>query len=183
MRFSGLDPVMDEEPLSKTRRKRQVEELQVLGERLVGLGSERLAQLDLPGDLREAVQEARRLRSHGALRRQLQYIGRLMRGVDPEPIVARLAAWEGNSREHNAWLHRLERLRERLLADDQAVAELAQDCPGADLQRLRSLARAARKEAAQGKPPRSYRALFDALKECIPPPGAAGAANDDEESR
>lgn len=171
---------MDEEPLSKTRRKRQVEELQALGERLVGLSGERLAQMNLPEDLREAVQEARRIRSHGALRRQLQYIGRLMRGVEPGPILARLEAWEGNSREHNAWLHRLERLRERLVADDQAVAELARECPGADLQRFRSLARAARKEAAQGKAPRSFRALFDALKEAIPPPGAAGATPADE---
>ncbi|HSD59915.1 MAG TPA: ribosome biogenesis factor YjgA, partial [Burkholderiales bacterium] len=110
---------MSDEPLSKTRRKRQVEELQALGERLVQLSGERLTQVSLPEELRDAVQEARRIRSHGALRRQLQYIGRLMRAVDPGPILARLEAWEGNSREHKAWLHRLERLRERLVADDQ----------------------------------------------------------------
>jgi ribosome-associated protein len=172
---------MDETTLSKTRRKRQMEALQSLGERLVRLNGERLAQMDLPEPLREAVEEARRMHAHGARRRQLQYIGRLMRSVDPGPIRARLEAWDGTSREHAAWLHRLERLREGLVADDQAVAELARECPGSDLQRLRSLARAARREAAEGRPPRSFRALFDALKEMIPPPGAAAAANPDEE--
>lgn len=172
---------MDEVTPSKTQRKRQMEALQDLGERLVALSGERLAQMDLPDALRAAVEEARRIRSHGALRRQLQYIGKLMRGVDPEPIRARLAAWDGTSREHAAWLHRLERLREGLVADDRWADELAREFPGADLQRLRSLARNARKDAAEGRPPRNFRALFDALKEIIPPPGAAGAASADEE--
>jgi ribosome-associated protein len=166
---------MDEPDVSKTQRKRQMEALQSLGARLVALNEERLARMDLPEALRDAVEEARRLRSRGALRRQLQYIGRLMRGVDPEPIRARLASWEGNTREHSAWLHRLERLRERLMENDLALEELVREHPGADLQRLRSLARGARREAAAGKPPRSFRALFDALKELIPPPGAASA--------
>lgn len=173
---------MDDEIPSKTRRKREMEALQDLGERLVELNGERLARMDLPDALRSAVEEARRIRSHGALRRQMQYIGKLMRGVDPEPIRARLAAWDGSSREHAAWLHRLERLREGLVADDRAADELAREFPGADLQRLRSLARNTRKEAAEGRPPRSFRGLFDALKEIIPPPGAAGAASADEES-
>ncbi|HET9700526.1 MAG TPA: ribosome biogenesis factor YjgA [Burkholderiales bacterium] len=172
---------MDEQTPSKTQRKRQMEALQDLGERLVALNKERLAQMDLPDSLRAAVEEARRIRSHGALRRQMQYIGKLMRSVDAEPIRARFAAWDGNSREHAAWLHRLERLREGLVADERAADEVAREFAGADLQRLRSLARSARKEAAEGRPPRSYRALFDALKEIIPPPGAAGAACAEEE--
>lgn len=172
---------MDEETPSKTQRKRQMEALQDLGERLVALNKERLAQMDLPDSLRAAVEEARRIRSHGALRRQMQYIGKLMRSVDPEPIRACFAAWDGSSREHAAWLHRLERLREGLLADERAAEEVAREFTGADLQRLRSLARSARKEAAEGRPPRSFRALFDALKEIIPPPGAAGAASAEEE--
>jgi ribosome-associated protein len=147
----------------------------------VALNGERLAQMDLPDALRSAVEEARRIRSHGALRRQMQYIGKLMRSVDPEPIRARLAAWDGSSREHTAWLHRLERLREGLVADDRAADELAREYPGADLQRLRSLSRNARKDAAEGRPPRNFRALFDALKEIIPPPGAAGAASADKD--
>jgi ribosome-associated protein len=172
---------MEEEIPSKIRRKRRMEALQDLGERLVTLNGERLAQMDLPEALRSAVEEARRIRSHGALRRQLQYIGKLMRGVDPEPIRSRLAAWDGTSREHAAWLHRLERLREGLVADERAADELAREFPGADLQRLRSLARNARREAAESRPPRNFRALFDALKEIIPPPGTAGAASAEEE--
>jgi ribosome-associated protein len=145
--------------------------LQHLGEALVALNGERLAALDLPESLREAVDQARRLKGFEERRRQMQYIGRLMRDVDPMPIRARLDAWEGNSRLHAAWLHDLERWRERLLADDDAVTELARTCPGVDLQHLRNLVRNARAESASGKPPRHYRALFRVLKELLPEPG------------
>lgn len=162
---------MSDEAISKTRRKQAMHALQDLGEALVGLSPERFAALDLSEPLREAVHDAKRLKGFEARRRQLQYIGRLMREVDPEPIRARLAAWEGNSRAHAAWLHDLERWRERLLADVEALTELARTCPGADLQRLRTLVRNARAEAEAGKPRRQYRALFRALKELMPEPG------------
>lgn len=167
---------MADEVISKTRRKQAMHALQDLGAELVALSSERLASLELPEALREAVDEARRIKGFEARRRQLQYIGRLMREVDPAPIRARITAWEGNSRLHAAWLHDLERWRERLLADIEALSELARTCPQADLQHLRSLVRNARAEAAAGKPPRHYRALFQALKELMPEPGPDAAA-------
>jgi ribosome-associated protein len=167
---------MADEAISKTQRKRAMHALQDLGEALVGLSPERRAALDLPEPLREAVDEAKRLKSFEARRRQLQYIGRLMRDVDPEPIRARIDAWEGNSRLHAAWLHDLERWRDRLLADADALTEVAQACPGADLQHLRTLVRNARADADAGKPPRHYRALFQALKELMPEPGCDEAA-------
>lgn len=152
------------EPLSKTRRKQQMQELQDLGEELAGLSAERLKKIDIPEHLREALREAQRITSHGAQRRQLQYIGKLMRDTDPEPIRAALAAIKGESAVEVARMHRIERLRTRLLEDEKTLSEIADTYPGADLQHLRALRRSAVKEQEQQKPPRSYRALFQELK-------------------
>jgi ribosome-associated protein len=157
-----------EERVSKTRLKREMHARQDVGEALVALPETRLAELDLPERLREAVLEARRISKFGALRRQLQYIGRLMRDVDSAAIEARLAAWRGESRQASAHLHLLERWRERLLADDQALGELLAAHPEADLQHLRTLVRNARREQALDRPPASSRELFQALKTLIP---------------
>ena len=89
----------DEAPVSKSQRKREMLALQDLGQELVDLGAQQLAQLDLPGPLLEAVLAAKRIpkSKFGGLRRQMQYIGRLMREVDAAPIRARLDAWHGVS--------------------------------------------------------------------------------------
>ena len=153
---------------SKSQRKRESTALQDLGEALVALPADQLEAVALPDALREAVLEARRISKFGALRRQLQYVGRLMREVDPAPIRASLDALSGHSRAHTAWLHRLERLRGRLVDADEGWDELA--AAHADLQRLRQLARNARHERDQGRPPRAFRELFQALRELIPEP-------------
>src|SRR5688572_18221589 len=106
---------MDE--LSKTKRKRAMLDLQDLGEELTGLNHEQLDELALPELLLEAILEARRLNKFGARRRQLQYIGRLMREVDAQPIREKLDTLRGSSRAHAAWLHKVERWRDRLLTD------------------------------------------------------------------
>jgi len=155
---------MTEETVSKTRRKQEMHALQKLGAELVALADSQLDAMDLPGDLLRAVQEARRIRSHEARRRQLQYIGRLMREVDPEPIRARLAVLRGDSAQAVAHHRRLEALRTRLMEDDSALTEYASTHPAADLQALRALLRNARREAKEGKPPRAYRELFRFLK-------------------
>lgn len=85
---------------SRSARKRAAEHLQKLGVRLVGLRAEQLRALDLPEELLEALQEARRLRGQSALARQHQYIGRLMRGVDPAPIERALALAAGGAGAH-----------------------------------------------------------------------------------
>lgn len=134
--------------------------LQALGARLVGVAADRLAEMDLPEHLREAVIEAQRISSREARRRQLQYIGRLMREVDPAPIRAKFEEWEGRSAAHTA-LHRLaETWRERLLAEEDALAAFARAVPAADLGALGALVREARRERAAGQPPRRYRELF-----------------------
>ncbi len=153
-----------DELVSKTRRKREMLELQSLGAALVALPESQLDAMSLGAKLHEAVLEAKRIRSHEARRRQLQYIGRLMREVDPEPIRTRLAATVGTSAQAAAQHRRIEGWRERLLADDEALTRFAADHPAADLQALRALIRNARREQKEGRPPRAFRELFRLLK-------------------
>ncbi|ARO86375.1 DUF615 domain-containing protein [Nitrosospira lacus] len=153
---------------SKTRRKQEMHALQDIGEQLVLLDVKRLTELALPEALTDAILEARRIHKHEARRRQMQYIGKLMRDVDAVPILEKFNVWNGATVQHTVRLHLLERWRDRLLADEQAFAELARNYPHADLQHLRALARNAPKEKLANKPPRSFRALFQELQKIIP---------------
>ena len=139
-------------------------ELQALGVSLVELAEAQLDLLELPEELHAAVREAKRTRSHEGRRRQLQYIGRLMRDVDPLAIRARLDAIAGQSAVAAAARRRLEALRERLIGDDGALTDYVASHAGADLQALRTLIRNARREQQEGRPPRAYRELFRLLK-------------------
>jgi ribosome-associated protein len=107
---------VDQEIVSKTRRKREIHKLQTLNTALTRLSESQLESIELPEELREALLEAKRITSHEAKRRQMQYVGRLMRGLDPEPIRARLGEIEGSSARATAHHRRLESWRERLLA-------------------------------------------------------------------
>ncbi len=169
------------EEVSRSQRKREVEALQEIGERLITLNASQLGQLDLPDNLRDAVKEAKRLSANGAIRRQKQYIGKLMRNVDPAPIVAKFAEWDGTSREQAAKFHQLERWRDKLLADDKAISDLVLAHPRADVQRLRTLIRNAHKEQAAGRPPKSSRELFKELRQLILEDAAPAAGVEDEE--
>lgn len=171
---------------SKSQKKREMAALQDIGTELVELGRDQLKKIALPEDLREAVRDAQRFTQHEARRRQLQYIGRLMRDIDPAPIRAALDEIKGISAAATARQHALERLRTRLLEDEAALGDIARTHPGADLQRLRQLRRNALKEQQLNKPPRAYRELFRVLRELKspteePPHDAddAGVADDD----
>jgi len=153
---------MQDEIVSKTKRKREMHELQALGVALVELSESQLGFLQ--EELRRAVLEAKRISAHEGRRRQMQYIGRLMRDIDPAPIRARLEEINGGSAQANARHKRLEALRGRLMADDAALTQFAATHPSADLQALRALIRNSRKEQKEGKPPRAYRELFRLLK-------------------
>lgn len=173
---SQADPTPADEPRfegpSKTRRKKDMHALQDLGEQLVALSTERLARLDLPEALVDAVREAQRMTKHDeGRRRQMQYVGKLMRGVDPAPIQAALEAFAGTSKEEVARQHRIERLRLELLEDEAVIARIASTWPGADLQHLRALRRNALKEKEHNKPPRAFRELFKVLRELDAGPG------------
>jgi len=157
---------VQDEIVSKTRRKREMHELQVLGVALVGLPETQLRSMALADDLLEAVLEAKRIKSHEARRRQMQYIGRLMRDIDPGAIRSRLGEIEGSSAQASAAHRRLETLRERLLNDDAALTGFAAEHPGADLQALRSLIRNSRKQLQEGNRTRAYRELFRFIRLC-----------------
>ncbi len=149
--------------ISKTRRKRQMTELQQVGAALVELSDEQLARIDLPDGLREAVRDARRFTKHEALRRQIQYIGRLMRDLDAGPIAEQLAALHAPSRRQTALLHVAERWRRDLLDDPAALERFVREFPATDSRRLEALVAGAREEKRVGRPPRQFRELFHVL--------------------
>lgn len=157
---------MDDGVVSKTKRKQEMTALQSLGAKLVDLPESQIAELPMEENLREAVLEAKRITSHEAKRRQMQYIGRLMREIDPAPLRERLEAMTGHSAQAAAQHRRLEAWRERLLAGDEALTAFAAEHPGADLQALRTLIRNTRKEQKEARPPRAFRELFRLIKEC-----------------
>ena len=166
---------MDEhEQPSKSQRKRDMQALQKIGAQLVELNADQLAQIELPEFLLEAILAAQRIRDFEGRRRQMQYIGKLMREVDPAPICAKLDQWHGVARAHTASQHLAERWRERLLDEDDALALFANEYPGSDLQRLRSLVASVKRDQAAGKPPKNYRELFRAVRDIIGKSSATG---------
>ncbi len=178
-------PASAPEGPSKTRLKQQSHDLQALGLAVSELSDQRLARLELPEGLRDAIEQYRRTRSHEGRRRQLQYVGKLMRNVAAEPLREAVAASKLGSTRDTLVLHETERWRDALLADDEALtrwlAEHADAQNNADAQRLRSLVRAARRDAAlpiERRNPRSTRELFQLLR---PQVAAAVAAQLDTE--
>lgn len=158
------DELSGEKP-SKSAVKRAMTELQDLGAELVELSRDQLKKIDLPEDLLSAVRDAQRITQHEAHRRQMQYIGKLMRSIDAGPIRAAIDDIKGISAAATARMHALERLRTRFLEDEKVIAEIAAAHPGADLQHLRQLRRNTLKEQELGKPPRAFRELFRVLRE------------------
>jgi ribosome-associated protein len=146
--------------VSKTQRKKDSEALQQLGEALIGLPATELERLGLPDRLREAVMLAGRLTSHGGLRRQRQYIGRLMRDVDPAPVRAYLEQRQAIERAAQHRFRRAERWRDRLLGDDEAVLAVCAAATGAEIERLRDLRRTARHAHSDLQRTTARRALF-----------------------
>jgi ribosome-associated protein len=162
------DPPEEEVQPSRTKRKLDDQALQDLGEALVAVTEGKLAELDLPERLHDAIMHARGISKFGALRRQMQYIGRLMREEgDAETIRARLDAWNGVSVEETARLHLIERWRLKLLDDDKALDALIAEYPRADIQKLRTLIRNTKREKEAEKPPKSFRELFQMLRETL----------------
>ena len=169
----ATEPVNEQERPSKSQRKREMAALQEIGAQLVALNAEQLAQIELPEQLHDAVIEAQRIRDFEGRRRQLQYIGKLMRDVDPAPIRARLEQWRGAAREHTTLQRLAERWRERLLAGDGALAMFAAEYPGSDLQHLRALIASVKRDRVNGKPPKNYRELFRAVRAIVAKTSAA----------
>src|SRR5258705_7495935 len=157
----------DDDFISKTRRKRQMRDLQDVGAALVELSEEQLVRLRLPEMLFDAVLACKTITKHEARRRQMQYIGRIMRGIDSEPIAAQLRALEAPSKRETALLHLAEKWRQEFLADEAAIARFAREFPEADLDHLRNLVRGAQEEKRASKPPKKFRELFHAWNTLI----------------
>jgi ribosome-associated protein len=160
----AIDPDADV-PISKTKLKAEADAAQDIGKKLIALSKDRLIKLDLPEALFDAVLEAKRLTANGAVRRQLQYLGRLMRDIDSAPIVEQLQAWEGKNTQENAYFHGLERWRTRLLTQPESISEYLNTYPQADSQQIRTLIRNAQREEAAQKPPKSSRELFKLIRD------------------
>lgn len=166
------------DPLSKSQRKRDMDALQNIGEELTQLSAQQLAGIDLPESLRDAVMEARAMKRNEARRRQMQYVGKLMRQVDPAPIREKLDGFLSISAAHTAQLHHIERWRERLIDDPASASEFIAAYPAADSQQLRTLIRNIADERARGKPPKHFRALFQMIRGLVEAGGRTGTAND-----
>ncbi len=150
---------------SKTKQKQAMHELRDLGAELVELSAGQLKRINLPENIYEAVRDCQKITAHGARRRQIQYLGKLMRTTDEEPIRAGLALIRGESSAETARLHRLERFRARFIEDEAFLTEIAAVWPQIDLQHMRQLRRNTLKEQEAGKPPKSFRAIFQVLQE------------------
>lgn len=176
---------------SKTRRKQASHDLQDLGEALMELPAAKLAKLDMPDSLREAIEALKHVRSHEGRRRHLQYVGKLMRQVDPEPLREAVAAQRLPSAKETLALHEAERWRLRLVEDDNALTVWLREHPEGDAQALRSLIRAARKDrsealtgahaGAEPRKSRAWRELFQIVKASLAG-DAAGAPDEDDDA-
>ena len=165
-----------EEPddfISKTRRKKDARKLQDVGAALVELSREQLARIDMPESLREAVTACQSITKHEARRRQMQYIGKIMRNIDAGPIAEQLAALEAPSKKQTALFHVAEKWRDDLLADPQAMERFAREFPHANAKRVQALLEAARAERAEKRAPKHVRELFHAVNAVVQEAGKA----------
>ena len=152
---------------SKTQLKQKAHELQALGVSVAALSDDRLSGLDISDALRHAIEVWRKTKSFEGKRRQMQYVGKLMRGADEAALREAVAAATIGSARATLALHQTERWRDELIADDEAMTRWQTEHPQTDTQQLRSLVRAARREAAQPpdkRNPRTARELFQFIR-------------------
>ncbi len=166
--FQSSEFEQEYERPSKSELKRQMNELQKLGEALVAEPRDRVKRVPMPEDVREAILACQLITNHEGRRRQMQFVGKKMRTLDEEEVAViqrTIDSWKGMSKADTAALHALERRREKLLSDDKALTVLLEEHPELDVQHLRALIRNARKEQAENKPPKAYREIFQILKD------------------
>jgi len=148
--------------------KEQAHALQTLGVAVAALSQNRLDSIDMPDGLRSAIHEFRRTKSHEGRRRQMQYVGKMMRQADEDALREAVAAATLGSAKETLALHETERWRNELVASDEAMTRWMATYPQTDTQQLRSLVRAARRDAAtlapEARQPKSFRELFQLIK-------------------
>lgn len=159
----------DSDFISKSQKKRDMHELQAVGEQLIALSPDSLKRIELPENLLSAVLQAKDIpvSKHTARKRQRQYVGRLMRDVDVAPIIEQLNALKAPSRKQTALLHLAEQWRERLLRDDDGFDAFISEFPHAASLKIRESIAAARDESARDKPPKNFRELYHVIHALI----------------
>jgi ribosome-associated protein len=158
----------EEQRLSKSARKREAAALQELGVKLSALPDQEIKALDLPDPLFVALRDLRRLPSHGAQIRQRQYIGKLMRDIDPEPVLAKLAERKQRHDLEIRHFQQIERWRDRLLSEPASgLDELLREYPKADRATLARLLDKAEKERLEQRSPVGAREVFAFLRELL----------------
>jgi ribosome-associated protein len=153
---------------SKSQLKREMTGLQKLGQELVDQPRDRVKRVPMPEDVRDAILECQTIKDHEGRRRQIQFVGKKMRTLDEAEVALiqkTIDSWKGASKSETAAMHALEKRREKLLGDGNALTELMAENPELDVQHLRTLIRNARKEQAESKPPKAYREIFQILKQ------------------
>lgn len=150
---------------SKTQRKQEMQALQELGEKIIALSAAQRARLPLSEDMLAAVEETSRIRSHEGRRRHMQYVGKVMRREDITGIQAAFDEFEQEKLRRDNAFHRLEKWRDRLIDDDEALEPFIADHPNVDRQALRQLIRNARNERERDKPPTNARKLFKLIRD------------------
>ena len=164
---NSTEPPDDVSRPSKSQRKRDMSALQDMGAELVMLNADQLAAIALPERLIEAIVDAQRIRDFEGRRRQMQFIGKLMRDIDPAPIRATLDQWSGATRAGVAQQKLTERWRERLLADDGALTSFAAEYALTDLQQLRALIASVKRDQALKRTPKNFRELFRLIRDIV----------------
>ncbi|CAM3755816.1 ribosome biogenesis factor YjgA [Rheinheimera salexigens] len=166
--FINGDTWDEEEGKSKSQIKREMHALQDLGEELVALSPAARAKLPLDEELLDALELADRLsKKREALRRHIQFIGRLMRDRDLAELERGLAVLRNTNQAATRQFHRIEQLRDRMLEDNDVVTEFIAEHPSVNTQQLRQLIRNAKKEQEKQQPPKAYRELFQLIKPLI----------------
>lgn len=156
----------DKDLISKSQRKRDMEALKNLGWRLLEFSDDALRQLAMPETLLDAIRTAKRIKSHGARKRQMQFIGKLMRDIDAAPIREAVDAADHQQSTRSREFHLVEELREKLLAEgDSALPDVLSHFPRAERQYLRKLVRQAKNEQETRQPPRASRLMFRYLRD------------------
>ncbi|MES9857177.1 MAG: ribosome biogenesis factor YjgA [Sedimenticola sp.] len=156
----------EDELVSRSQLKREMQLMQKLGERLTGLPSSQWAQFNFSPPMLAALEESRRIKSHNAMRRHVRRLGKLLSKEDAEQVSELFARMDNEHLQDTHYFHRLERWRDRLMqGGDEVVNELLDICPDADRQQIRQLVRQGQKELQLEKPPAAQRKLFKYLRE------------------
>ncbi len=158
----------DDDWVSKSQRKREADDVLALGEKMITLNQEELAQIHMDDELRDALEEAQRIKSNSALKRQKHYIAKIMRGLADDTLAAQVERVLHKDDIYNAQFKRMEKWRDSIIENgDKGINDFLAEYPQADRSHLRQLVRNAAKEKKNNKPPAAYRQIFKYIRDVM----------------